>query len=51
MGTFQHFYELNHAFTPISVIKRTRHDGYGNNPVTFRTLHIFGLRVAYWTTN
>lgn len=46
---FRNIFRLEHLLTPVAVVKCYRHDGYGNNPVNFRTLHIFGLRVAYWT--
>ena len=41
---FLNFYDHTHAFTPLAIVRRVRS---GN--VVYRTLHVFGLRLAYWT--
>jgi len=50
MRIFSHLYDVDQMLTPIAVnrwVRSIRPFGK-SNLVYYKTLHIFGLRVAYW---
>lgn len=41
-------FDFQHILTPIAVVRRQR-PGQLGHAIEYRTLHLFGVRIAYWT--
>lgn len=44
---FNHLFVWRHILTPIAIIKWN--STFLTKQMEYRTVHIFGLRIAYWT--
>jgi hypothetical protein len=42
--------ELSKILVPLSIIRKVR-AGQAGVPISYRVLYVFGIRIAYWTTD